>query len=217
MKLMPLMPIYLNIWVNFRIFMKYFSAAYRDKSSYFRHLFCWTLGTSWTCYSKCKICISWWSQKHLFKIPFLDVFHPEQYQMSTSSIHFFHVWTPIPHLNQDWRNLYLFFFLYRLLVFHSSSVSSWYYLIISWYLHVWNGVAVAACIQSTRQPIPDEISNNKIESPFRSVHSRTCAEHCIHLSFTRFSTRDLFLVGQVGAFLATATPFHTWRYQLIIR
>ena len=35
----------------------------------------------------------------------------------------------------------------------------------------------------SRQPIPGQISNNQIESPFRSVRSRTCAEHCIHLLF----------------------------------
>ena len=75
----------------------------------------------------------------------------------------------------------------------------------------------SGCIQSARQPIPGKISNNEIESPFRSVRSRTCAEHCIHLSFTRFSPSDLFSAGQLSGFLATATPFRTWRYQLIIR
>ena len=50
--------------------------------------------------------------------------------------------------------------------------------------------------------------------PF-SVRSRTCAG--FRLTFTRFSPSDLFSAGQAGGFLATATPFHTWRYQLKTR
>ena len=49
------------------------------------------------------------------------------------------------------------------------------------------------------------------------MRSRTCAEHHIRQSFTRFSPSDLFSAEQVGGFLATATPFHTWRHQLITR
>ena len=49
------------------------------------------------------------------------------------------------------------------------------------------------------------------------MRSRTCAEHHIRQSFTRFSPSDPFSAEQVGGFLATATPFHTWRHQLITR
>ena len=92
-----------------------------------------------------------------------------------------------------------------------------YYLFISWYLLVWNGVAVAAYIRLASR------SQAKFQNNWNWVTLRLpcaaalCTEHGIRLSFTRFSLSDLFSAGQAGGFLATATPFHTWRYQLIIR
>ena len=42
------------------------------------------------------------SQNPIFQIYFLDAFHHVRYQKSASIINFFHIWTPIPGLNQWW-------------------------------------------------------------------------------------------------------------------
>ena len=84
-----------------------------------------------------------------------------------------------------------------------------YYLIISWYLHAWSGVAVAAYIRLASRS-QAKISKQTKSRPFpASVRRRTCVHHGICLSVTRFSLSDLFSAGQAGGFLATATPFHT--------
>ena len=61
---------------------------------------------------------------------------------------------------------------------------------------------ILQCIQSARQPIPGEISNNEIESPFRSVRSCSCAEQstvstCRSLRFSPHSCTDVNLIRTV--------------------
>ena len=117
-------------------------------------------------------------------------------------------WGPREADSQCSGNIASFRWIYSNLIKH--------YLIISWYLHVRNRVAVAAYIRLASRS-QAKFQNNEIESHSGFRAHCTCAEHGISLSFSRFSPSDLFSAGQADGFLATATPFRTWRYQLIIR
>ena len=100
---------------------------------------------------------------------------------------------------------------------HCYDVLNGDYLIISWYLHVWNRVAVArnppACPAEKRS-----LGENLVTDWWMPSYARVR----LHTEAGRVSIMFVYrnfawdrLASRMYA--ATATPFHTWRYQLMIR
>ena len=89
------------------------------------------------------------------------------------------------------------------------------YLIISWYLHVRNGVAVAAYSRLASRS-QEKFQTMKL-SPLSALRAAAPAQSTISTCRSLGFRQRPLLSGEVGGFLATATPFRTWRYQLIIR